>query len=55
MRISATSGSIFNGLAIIGTGAAVSFPDQKVIGFCIIRAAHKYEWPPCSGLPTRDQ
>lgn len=36
MRASVTSGSLFNGLAIIGTGAAVSFPEQRWIGGIII-------------------
>jgi hypothetical protein len=36
MRIGLTSGSLFNGLAIIGTGAAVMLPDQKWIGGLII-------------------
>ena len=36
MRTSLTSGSLFNGLAIIGTGAAVMLPDQRWIGALII-------------------
>jgi hypothetical protein len=36
MRINVTSGSLFNGLAIIGTGIAVMLPDQRWIGGLII-------------------
>ncbi len=36
MRLSITSGSVFTGLAIIGTGVAVMFPDQKWVGAAIV-------------------
>jgi hypothetical protein len=36
MRANITSGSVFQGLTIIGTGAAVILPDQKWIGALII-------------------
>jgi hypothetical protein len=36
MRFSAASGSLFNGLAIIGTGAGLMWPDTKWIGGLII-------------------
>lgn len=38
MRLSFSSGSIFNGLAVIGAGMAVMVPDQKWIGAVIVAA-----------------
>ena len=37
MRVTIASGSLFSGLAIIGTGIAVTFPDQRWIALPIVR------------------